>query len=46
MKRRSARTLRAALLMGIALAVAPRAGAETVLVTGGNAGLGLDFVKE
>ena len=46
MEKRSARTLRAALVMGFALAVSVPAGAETVLITGANAGLGLEFVKQ
>jgi NAD(P)-dependent dehydrogenase (short-subunit alcohol dehydrogenase family) len=44
MERRSALALVAALLAGYALAVP--AAAVTVLVTGANAGLGLELVKE
>jgi len=46
MERRSALALGAALLMGCALVVPSAANAETVLITGANSGLGLEFVKQ
>jgi NAD(P)-dependent dehydrogenase (short-subunit alcohol dehydrogenase family) len=46
MERRSALALGAALLLGSALAAPFSAGAETVLITGANSGLGLEFVKQ
>jgi len=46
MERRSAVALNAALLMGCVLALSSAAEAETVLITGANSGLGLEFVKQ
>jgi len=46
MERRSALALGAALLMGSTLVAPSAAEAETVLITGANSGLGLEFVKQ
>ncbi len=46
MQRRSMLTLGAALVMGCALATPSATCAETVLITGANSGLGLEFVKQ
>jgi NAD(P)-dependent dehydrogenase (short-subunit alcohol dehydrogenase family) len=46
MQRRSALALGAALLASYALAMPSAAGADTVLITGANSGLGLEFVKQ
>jgi NAD(P)-dependent dehydrogenase (short-subunit alcohol dehydrogenase family) len=46
MEARSALALVAMVLVGGALAVPATAGADTVLVTGANSGLGLEFVKQ
>jgi NAD(P)-dependent dehydrogenase (short-subunit alcohol dehydrogenase family) len=46
MQKRSARALGAALLMAGALAMPHAAWADTVLITGANSGLGLEFVKQ
>jgi NAD(P)-dependent dehydrogenase (short-subunit alcohol dehydrogenase family) len=46
MEKRSALALGAALLLGYTLTVPAAAEAETVLITGANSGLGLEFVKQ
>ena len=46
MERRSALALAAALLISCTLLVPSAAEAETVLITGANSGLGLEFVKQ
>jgi NAD(P)-dependent dehydrogenase (short-subunit alcohol dehydrogenase family) len=46
MERRSALALGAALLVGLASSMPSAARADTVLITGANSGLGLEFVKQ
>jgi NAD(P)-dependent dehydrogenase (short-subunit alcohol dehydrogenase family) len=46
MEKRSVLALGAALLLGIASMTPSAAGADTVLITGANSGLGLEFVKQ